>query len=100
MVFAEGTVSEQGKQPYKYNGKELDQSHGLNQYDYAARYYDSAYSRFTTVDPLSEKYYNISPYVYVSNNPLIYADPDGKAIGTIIGGIAGAGDAHNKGGDV
>ena len=29
------------KQPYKYNGKELDQMHELNQYDYSARYYES-----------------------------------------------------------
>ena len=33
-AFAEGTTAEQGKQPYKYNGKELDQMHGLNMYDY------------------------------------------------------------------
>ena len=60
MAFAEGAVSEQGKQPYKYNSKELDQMHGLNLYDYSARYYDSNLGRFTSVDPLAEKYYSIS----------------------------------------
>jgi hypothetical protein len=32
---------------------------------------------FTTVDPLAEKYYSISPYVYVGNNPIIRTDPTG-----------------------
>lgn len=82
-AFAENTVDEQKQQPYKYNGKELDQMHGLNLYDYSARYYESAIGRFTTVDPLAEKYYSISPYAYVANNPLRYIDPDGrKIIGT------------------
>jgi RHS repeat-associated protein len=79
-AFAEGTTQEQGKQPYKYNGKELDQMHGLNLYDYSARYYESAIGRFTTVDPLVEKYYSISPYAYCLNNPLKYIDPDGRKI--------------------
>lgn len=35
-------------------------------------------SRFLTVDPLAEKHYNWSPYVYVLNNPLRYTDPDGR----------------------
>ena len=33
-----------------------------------------------TIDPLAEKYYNISPYAYVGNNPLKYIDPTGMAI--------------------
>ena len=69
-----------GLQPYKYNGKEQDKMHGLNLYDYHARHYDSAIDRFTTIDPLAEKYYNISPYVYVANNPMKFIDPDGKRI--------------------
>lgn len=28
----------------------------LDQYDYLARYYDPGYGRFTTMDPLAEKY--------------------------------------------
>ncbi|MDH6310684.1 RHS repeat-associated protein [Dysgonomonas sp. PFB1-18] len=75
--FAENT-KDNGKQPYKYNGKELDQMHRLDWYDYSARHYDPALGRFTTVDPLAEDYYSISPYAYVMNNPLKYIDPDGK----------------------
>ncbi|MDU1893123.1 MAG: RHS repeat-associated core domain-containing protein, partial [Dysgonomonas sp.] len=62
-------------QPYKYNGKELDEMHGVNMYDYSARYKGDF--GFTTVDPLAEKYYSWSPYVYVMNNPLKYIDLDG-----------------------
>jgi hypothetical protein len=32
------------------------------------------------VDLLSEKYYDISPYAYVANNPLKYVDPNGALI--------------------
>lgn len=70
MAFAETSAEEQGKQPYKYNGKELDQKHGLNWYDYAARYYDPGINRTPTQDPYAENYYSWSPYAYVLNNPL------------------------------
>ena len=73
------SVSTQGAaQRYKYNGKELDRIHGLNLYDYGARLYDSALGRWTSVDPLAEKYYEISPYAYCANNPVINIDLDGK----------------------
>ncbi|MDR2040593.1 MAG: hypothetical protein LBQ60_21975 [Bacteroidales bacterium] len=36
--------------------------------------------RFNTPDPLAEKYYHISPYAYVANNPIKYIDPDGRTI--------------------
>lgn len=78
MAFAEST--DQGKQPYKYNGKEFDQMHGLNLYDYSARYMEPTLGRFTTVDPLAEKYYSVSPYVYCMDNPLIYTDPSGDSV--------------------
>jgi RHS repeat-associated protein len=62
-------------QKYKYNGKELDRMHGLDWYDYGARNYDGM--RFTTMDPLAEKYYSISSYAYCGNNPINAFDPDG-----------------------
>ncbi|MDR0825378.1 MAG: DUF6443 domain-containing protein [Prevotella sp.] len=85
MSFAENSVAEQGLQPYKYNNKELDQMHGLNLYDYGARHLTLDIPRFTTVDPLTEKYYSISPYAYVGNNPLKYVDPDGRDVWEING---------------
>ncbi|NCB19980.1 MAG: hypothetical protein EOM61_10225, partial [Bacteroidia bacterium] len=66
-----------GVQPYKYNGKELDRMHGLDLFDYGARHYDAAIGRWWTVDPLAEKYYSISPYVYCKNNPVRFVDPNG-----------------------
>lgn len=80
-AFAEGTAAEQGKQPYKYNGKELDPLLGLNMYDYSARYYEPAIGRFTTVDPLAEMYSSISPYAYCNNNPVRFIDSDGRSFG-------------------
>ena len=41
----------------------------------------SVSSRFISVDPLAEKHYNHSPYVFCANNPVIYIDPDGRDYG-------------------
>ena len=65
-------------QPYKYNGKELDKMHGLNTYDYGARQHDPILARWDRIDPLCEKYYNVSTYAYCHNNPIRRIDPDGK----------------------
>ncbi|SKB90493.1 RHS repeat-associated core domain-containing protein [Macellibacteroides fermentans] len=41
---------------------------------------EPALGRFTTLDPLAEKYYSVSPYVYCANNPVKFIDPDGREI--------------------
>ena len=71
------TSTNQGFQPFKYNGKELDRVHGLDWYDYGARRYDPAFAQFTQMDPLCEKYPHLSPYAYCAGNPVRYVDPDG-----------------------
>ena len=76
-------------QRFKYNGKELDRMHGLDWYDYGARHYDAARGAFTTIDPLTHKYYDVSPYVYCLNNPINAFDPDGR--NPFIGFVVGAG---------
>ena len=63
--------------------------HGLNMYDYGARQQDPAVGMFTSMDPLCEKYYNISPYIYCAGNPVRYVDVDGKFIANIVGGLVG-----------
>ncbi len=65
-------------QRYKYNGKELDRTHGLDWYDYGARMYDPALARWMVPDPLAEKYYSVSPYAYCHDNPINAIDPDGR----------------------
>ena len=71
-------------QPYKYNGKELVLVHGLNTYDYGARQYYPITMRWDRTDPLAEKYYDISPYVYCENNPIKFIDSDGREKKTIL----------------
>jgi RHS repeat-associated protein len=61
--------------PYLFNAKELDEETGL--YYYGARYYDSRVSVWLGVDPMWEKYPNISTYHYCHYNPLKYIDPTG-----------------------
>ena len=47
---------------------------------YAGRMYDCWVARWTTPDPLMQKYPSLSPYNYVANNPIINIDPDGREI--------------------
>ena len=68
-----------GIQLYKYNGKEFDNMHGLNTYDYGARQYDPILARWDRVDPLAEKYYSFSPYAYCVNNPINFIDENGDS---------------------
>ena len=69
-------------QRYKYNGKELDRMHGLDWYDYGARHMDAM--RFTTIDPLAEKEFDMSPDAYCGNNPMIRVDKDGRIWDTVL----------------
>ena len=67
-------------QKYKYNGKELDRTHGLDTYDYGFRMYDAALPMWDRPDLLAEKYYHISPYAYCANNPMNCIDINGDSI--------------------
>jgi RHS repeat-associated protein len=75
MPYANGVSPE--KQPYKFGGKEYDEMHGLNWYDFEARHLDAIILRFSTMDPLCEKYPWMSPYAYCGNNPVNRIDPTG-----------------------
>lgn len=87
-------------QPYKYNGKEFDAKKGLNWYDYGARRYDAALGRFTTIDPLAEKYSSTNPFAYCLNNPIKFIDPTGQFVSPIYdrnGRLLGTDDEGLKG---
>ena len=70
---------------WRFSGKE-DQSFlgaSIPLLDFGARMYNPAIARWTAADPLSEKYYGISPYVYCLGNPISVIDPDGMDIWTM-----------------
>ena len=60
------------------NYKELDRFLNWDMLDYGARWYDSKLQCWSTPDPLAEKYYHLSPYVYCANSPVNLIDKDGK----------------------
>jgi len=60
-----------------FNGKELEDEHGLNWYHYGARYYDPQLGRWHAMDPAEEF---LSPYLYAANNPVMLIDPDGAQV--------------------
>jgi RHS repeat-associated protein len=90
----------QAKQPYKFGGKELDLSFGVNMSDYSARHIDLSNPMFTTIDPLAENYYSVSPYTFVLNNPVNAVDTDGRLvifINGMHGGTGGKGEYWREG---
>ncbi|MDP2188416.1 MAG: RHS repeat-associated core domain-containing protein, partial [Sphingobacteriaceae bacterium] len=79
MPFGEDLVHQQNTAayytPYTFSGKERDMETGLSYF--GARYYDAGLSIWLSVDPLTERYPNLTPYQYCKNNPIIYVDPNG-----------------------
>ena len=62
-----------------FTGKELDEETGYGYF--GARYYDpTLMTGWTAVDPMADKYPNISPYAYCAWNPMKLVDPDGKEV--------------------
>lgn len=63
--------------PSNFNGKEKDWESGFHYY--GARYYWSeVLTGWLSVDPMMDKYPNISPYAYCNWNPVVVFDPDGR----------------------
>jgi len=51
---------------------------GVDWYDFGWRMQDPQLGVWHCVDPMAEKYYSLSPYNYVFNNPINVVDPDGR----------------------
>ncbi len=79
---------------YKFESKEWQDDLGLNFYDFGARNYDPAIVRTLTLDPLAEKFTNISPYSFLNNNPLYFIDPTGMSVEPPIGFDTKDGTVH------
>lgn len=78
---------------YLYNGKELENytigTAYLGTLDYGARHYDARIGRWTAPDPMAEKYYRLSAFTYVSNNPMSHIDVNGCADFVVKGRVIG-----------
>jgi len=61
-----------------FGGKELVLRNKLELNDFGARWLDPQLGRFLSVDPLAEGRPEMTPYHFVSNNPINRIDPDGR----------------------
>ena len=61
---------------HTFSAKERDLETGLSYF--GARYYSSDLSIWLSVDPMSDKYPSLSPYVYCADNPVKLVDPNGE----------------------
>ncbi len=63
---------------FTFSAKEKDSETGFSYF--GSRYYSSDLSIWLSVDPMSDKYPNLSPYTYCANNPIKLVDPNGETI--------------------
>ena len=61
---------------HTFSAKEKDSETSLSYF--GSRYYSSDLSVWLSVDPMSDKYPSLSPYVYCANNPIKLVDPTGE----------------------
>ena len=62
---------------FKFTGKERDWETGYGYF--GARFYDYRKGFWNSVDPLADKYPNVTPYLYCNGNPIMLVDPNGRA---------------------
>ena len=63
----------------EFTGKETDCETGFSYF--GARYYDpTLLTSWTAVDPMADKYPNLSPYNYCAWNPIKLVDPNGDTV--------------------
>ena len=62
---------------YGFNGKENDNEAGEGIQDYGMRIYSERLGKFLSVDPITKKYPELTPYQFASNTPIQAIDLDG-----------------------
>ena len=62
---------------FLFQEKEWQDELSLNVYDFDWRQYDPAIGRTSTQDPHAGRYWDLSPYSFLGNNPLNILDPTG-----------------------
>ena len=78
FTYSISLLSRPPAESYTFSAKERDTETGLSYF--GARYYSSDLSIWLSVDPMSDKYPSLSPYVYCANNPVKLVDPNGEEI--------------------
>jgi RHS repeat-associated protein len=76
---------------YGFNGKENDnevKGEG-NEQDYGMRVYDGRVGKFLSVDPITGKYPELTPYQFASNRPVQGIDLDGEELKMATSWLAG-----------
>ena len=63
---------------FTFSAKERDSETGFSYF--GSRYYSSDLSIWLSVDPMSDKYPSLSPYVYCADNPIKLVDPNGEEV--------------------
>lgn len=82
-----------------FQGKEKEEELGRNTYDFGWRDFDPAIARWTVVDPLAERRYELTPYNFVQNSPMFRIDPDGLTdfkLNKETGEVTQVGDANDE----
>ncbi len=67
---------------FTFSAKEKDSETGFSYF--GSRYYSSDLSIWLSVDPMSDKYPSLSPYVYCADNPVKLVDPNGEDYDVVI----------------
>ena len=82
VASATSVASTSSPNRWHFSGKEDQSFLGacIPLLDFGARMYNPAIARWTAADPLSEKYYGISPYVYCMRTPVNLIDCLGKKV--------------------
>ena len=78
LPFGESFISQRlddWQARYTFSAKEKDEATGYHYF--GARYYASEVSVWLSVDPMSDKYPHLSPYMYAEGNPVMLIDPWG-----------------------